>query len=133
MRLMRFITTGLLVQIGRGAPDRADRIVNERLATRAVGKEIDFSFRVRSEDDHFLEQIALSYEMAAIEGLDELSRPAGVNIDLRNQAVAASYKAFEIRRLMAVPSETHDRLFFCPAAVGHGLLRRSLVRSQALD
>ena len=98
--------------LGHGAPDRADRLVNERLATRAVGKEIAFSFQLCSEDDLFLEKIALSYEMAAIEGLDELSRPAGVNADLRNQAVAASYKAFEIRRLMAVPSETQDRLFF---------------------
>ncbi len=101
-----------VTEISHGTLDRADRLVNERLATKDVGKEIDFSFKVCSEDDHFLEQIALSYEMAAIEGLDELSRPAGGNIDLRNQAVAASYKAFEIRRLMAVPSETHDRLFF---------------------
>ena len=98
--------------IGHGAPDRADRLVNERLATKAVGKEIAFSFQECLEDDLFLEQIALSYEMAAIEGLDELSRPADVYADLRNQAVAASYKAFEIRRLMAVPSETPDRLFF---------------------
>ena len=83
-----------VTEISHGTLRRADRLVNERLAKKAVGKEIDFSFKVCSEDDHFLEQIALSYEMAAIEGLDELSRPAGVNIDLRNQAVAASCKAF---------------------------------------
>lgn len=60
--------------LGHGAPDRADRLVNERLATRAVGKEIAFSFQLCSEDDLFLEKIALSYEMAAIEGLDQGKR-----------------------------------------------------------
>ena len=56
--------------------------------------------------------MALAYELAAIEGLDELSRPAGLNRELREQAVAASFRAFDIRRLLPVPVETLDRLFF---------------------
>lgn len=98
--------------VGDDALDRADRLVNERLVSRAVGKQISFSFAVDDADDSFLERVALSYEMAAIEGLDELSRPAGENEALSGQAAAASYKAFDIRRLMPVPQETHDRLIF---------------------
>ena len=56
--------------------------------------------------------MALAFELAAIEGLDELSRPAGLNRELRDQAVAASFRAFDIRRLLPVPEETLDRLFF---------------------
>ncbi len=97
---------------GADALERANRLVNERLATRAVGRQITFSFAVNSEDEPFLERIALAYEMAAIEGLDELSRPSGENRALRDQAVSASYKAFDIRRLMPVPTETNDRLLF---------------------
>jgi superfamily II DNA/RNA helicase len=97
---------------GSKALEHADRLVHERLATRAVGEQIDFSFEVDKGDDSFLERIALAYEMAAIEGLDELSRPSGGNPALRDQAVSASYKAFDIRRLMSVPVETDERLFF---------------------
>ena len=92
--------------------NRADRLLRERLAKKALGKQITFSFEENSDDEQFLEQIALAYEMAAVEGLDELSRPAGENQSLRGQAIAASYKAFDIRRLMAVPNGNHDRLHF---------------------
>lgn len=98
--------------VGAESLERADRLVNERLAYHAVGKQIAFSFAVDEEDDPLLERAALAYEMAAIEGLDELSRPSGENRSLRDQAVSASYKAFDIRRLMSVPTDTHDRLIF---------------------
>lgn len=98
--------------VGAEDLDRADQLVNERLAHRAVGRQIAFSFAVEKEDEPFLERIALAYEMAAIEGLDELSRPSGENHTLRKQAVSASFKAFDIRRLMPIPVEPNDRLFF---------------------
>ncbi len=91
---------------------RAERLVNERLAEHAVGKQITFSFAIEAEDDPLLERTALAYEMAAIEGLDELSRPSGENRALREQAISASCKAFDIRRLMPVPTESNDRLAF---------------------
>lgn len=97
-----------------GADDlkRADRLVSEHLAERAVGAQIAFSFSA-SEDHHaLLERVALAFEMAAIEGLEELSRPSGENMKLRDQATAASFRAFGIRSLQPVPDERHERLFF---------------------
>ena len=98
--------------IGAEELARAGELVNQRLARRAVGKQISFSFEEDSEDEPFLERVALAFELAAIEGLDELSRPAGEREQLRDQAVAASFRAFDVRRLLPVPAETHDRLFF---------------------
>ena len=98
--------------IGAGELARVENLVNERLAHLAVGKQINFSFIQASNDDPLLERAALAFELAAIEGLDELSRAAGENASLRDQAVAASFRAFDIRRLLPVPSETHSRLFF---------------------
>ncbi len=97
-----------------GADDlrRADNLVRQRLAQRAVGMQISFSFTENAKDEPFLQRVALAFELAAIEGLDELSRPAGENRGLRNQGAAASFRAFEIRRLLPVPDETHERLFF---------------------
>ncbi len=101
-----------IAAIGAEELARASDLVRQRLARRAVGKQISFSFEENSEDEPFLERVALAFELAAIEGLDELSRPAGEKQRLRDQAVAASFRAFGVRRLLPVPPETHDRLFF---------------------
>ena len=96
-------------------PDELARVadrVNERLADRAVGRQIAFSFEHAPGDIRLLERAALAYELAAVEGLDELSRPAGQNAALRDQAIAASYRSFEIRRLLPLPTDVHDRLYF---------------------
>ena len=98
--------------LGPDELERAEKLVHERLARRAVGKQIDFCFTESADDEPFLERMALAFELAAIEGLDELSRPAGENRRLRDQAVAASFRAFDIRRLLLVPTETRERLFF---------------------
>ena len=98
--------------IGVDELERAETVVHQRLARRAVGKQISFSFTENAEDEPFLERVALAFELAAIEGLDELSRPSGEDRLLRDQAMAASFRAFDIRRLLPVPEETHDRLFF---------------------
>ena len=91
--------------------ESAEKLARERLAQHAVGQQIAFGFVHNASDDLLLERVALAYEIAVIEGLDELSRPSGTNDALRNQAVAAASKAFDIRRLMPVPESTHDRLF----------------------
>ena len=98
--------------IGSGDLERVEGLVNETLAYRAVGRQISFSFEGTLDDEPLLERVALAFELAAIEGLDELTRPAGDNRDLRSQAVAASYRAFELRRLLSVPAEADERLFF---------------------
>ena len=97
-----------------GAQDirHADDLVNERLAQKAVGQQIAFDFHQSEEDSQLLDRVALAYEFAAIEGLDELSRPAGEDDSLRKRSLEASSRAFNIRRLMPVPETTFDRMFF---------------------
>lgn len=92
---------------------RADDLVNRRLAQKAVGNQIEFSFDpVEGDDDTLLERVVLAYEMAAVEGLEELINISGNDEQLRKQTVAASYKAFNIYRILPVPEETHQRMFF---------------------
>ena len=97
-----------------GASERkyAQRLADQHLAQRAVGKQIRFSFAENAEDESLLGRMALAFELAAIEGLDELSRPDGKSSFLRDQAVAASFRAFELRRLLPVPKKPLGRLFF---------------------
>ena len=101
-----------IAAIGGEDLERADDLVHQRLAQRTVGKQISFAFEESTADEALLERVTLAFELAAIEGLDELSRPAGANRHLRNQAVAASFRAFDIRRLLRVPVMSLERLFF---------------------
>lgn len=92
--------------------NRAEEIVGERLVQKAVGRQISFSFvQTEQEDDALLERVVLAYEMAAIEGLEELSRASGSDKELREQAIAAAYSAFNIRRVLSVSTDTQERLF----------------------
>ena len=91
--------------------NRATELANERLARRAVGRQISFDFDETEADDDLLDRVALAYEMAAIEGLDALSRSSGSDEGLRNQSAAAAYTAFDFRRLFALPPAIEDRLF----------------------
>lgn len=100
-----------LSAIGEEERVRASELVNERLVRRAVGRQIDFAFDETETDETLLDRVALAYEMAAIEGLDALSRPAGGDDALRDQATAASHHAFDIRRLAEIPEGTEERLF----------------------
>jgi replicative superfamily II helicase len=90
---------------------RAAELVNERLVRQAVGRQITFAFAEDEADEGLLERVALAYEMAAIEGLDALSRPDGGDNGLRGQTAAASHHAFDIRRLTPIPENTEERIF----------------------
>lgn len=98
--------------IGKEELELTEEFVNQRLAHQALGKQITFSFSLDGGDNILLERVCLAFEVAAMEGLEELSRPSGENMELRNQAVAASFSAFAIHRLLPVPVECHKRLFF---------------------
>ena len=98
--------------IGAEEVGRANRLINQRLAERALGQQISFSFVEEDLADELLERLLLAYELAAIEGLEDLSHPDGEDEGIRNQAVAGSSRAFDIKRLLPVPEPTLERVFF---------------------
>ena len=98
--------------IGAEEVGLANRLINQRLAERALGQQISFSFVEEDLADELLERLLLAYELAAIEGLEDLSHPDGEDEGIRNQAVAGSSRAFDIKRLLPVPEPTLERVFF---------------------
>ena len=92
--------------------DRAAVLEHECQAKRAAGRQIIFDFAESNGDDKLLNRVALAYEIAAIEGLDAMSRAAGGDQALLEQCVAAACRTFDIRRLFPIPQTTHERLFY---------------------
>ena len=118
--------------MGADELERAANLVHQRLARRAVGRQISFSFPENADDEPFLERVALAFELAAIEGLDELSRPAGQNRHLRDQAVAAFVPGLRYPPAPSGSVGDAGSLVFCASTLRGRLLWRSLVGSAAL-
>ena len=103
--------------IGQPNLERASQLANGRLAKQAVGRQIAFKFDqndtkddlTKSEED-LLGRVALAFELAALEGLDDLVHSGGAQQGLCEQATAASHRAFELRRLLPVPTEAAGRI-----------------------
>ena len=51
----------------------------------------------------FFGRLAMAYEMAAIEGMNDFLNPASNAADFRDQFAAGAYRAFELRRLFPIP------------------------------
>ena len=98
--------------IGATGINRAMQIATQRQASGSTGTQINLAVTETEDDKSLLERAALAFESAAIEGLDELSRPTGKNAALREQAIAASYRAYDSYRLLPVPTEQPESLFF---------------------
>ncbi len=103
--------------IGQSKLEYAARLSNERLAQQAAGRQIAFQFDrpspehdVATSEDDLLRLVALAYEFAALEGLEDFVTSGGASRGLGLQASAALHKAFEVRRLLPVPSEPDRRV-----------------------
>ena len=98
--------------IGQPKINLANELVHQRLARQAVGDQISFSFEAHDDEESRLEDVAEAFDLVAIEGLEELCKPFGSQQTLRDQAMAASFKSFDVRRLQEVPSKLLDRMLF---------------------
>ena len=97
--------------LGDGLREKAMRRAEERLAQRALGGQIRFAFTDSMDDDELLSKVALAYEMAATEGLPALQDASDNSRPLREQCSAGAYRAFGLRRLLALPEQTEERIF----------------------
>lgn len=105
--------------IGREDLRRAHQLLDQRLVVAAVGEQISFDFgdppadsrSDLSADSRLIERVLLAYELAALEGLDEFTHSEGSRAGMREQAVLAASRAFDIRRLAEVPTGELERVF----------------------
>ena len=105
---------------------RAAELVNERLAKSAVGRHIAFDFVEADTDNELLGRVALAYQMATIEGLDELAtqRPPALSSGIRalqpRTAPSISFASYLCPRPCASDFSTSCRYRLWPIAVTVG-------------
>ena len=100
-----------LQAIGADKIDYGHDLVNRLLVNRAVGQQIQFDIKFTVSDWDLLDKLAMAYELASIEGLNDLLNPASQNQFLREQCAAGAYRAFEIRNLYKLPESTEKRIY----------------------
>lgn len=82
-----------------------------RFVSGALGSSV--GFEVHDVDDELLERVATAFELAALDGLQDLLHPRSdkESRDNAEQAMAAAHEAYEFRRVLPVPSEIEGRMF----------------------
>ena len=86
------------------------KLANQLLVDKALGAQIHFQFDYQDTDEDLLARLAMAYEMAAIEGLDDFLNPTSDAQELREQCAAGAYRAFELRRLFSLPDTDEQRV-----------------------
>lgn len=89
---------------------RAHDVANARLIEDALGTQLQLDFDEQPGDPELLERLATAYEIAASEGLDALLHQTNQNEHIARQAMAGAFKAFEIRRVFAIPEDDVSRV-----------------------
>lgn len=102
-----------VLAVGEKNRERGLEVANARLVRSAMGKQMELAFRDRKKDAELLERLSMAYEVAATEGIEALLHPGtdSESRELQSRAHAGAWRAFEIRRLLAVPSKDEERLF----------------------
>ena len=85
-------------------------LANQLLVDKALGSQIHFQFDYQDTDEDLLDRLAMAYEMAAIEGLDDFLNPASDAQEQREQCAAGAYRAFELCRLFSLPDTDEQRV-----------------------
>jgi len=82
-----------------------------RFVSGALGSSVGFEFH--DVDDELLERVATAFELAAVDGLQDLLHPRTDSESRNNaeQAMAAAHEAYEFRRVLPVPSDVEGRMF----------------------
>jgi hypothetical protein len=101
-----------IASIDEASRHRAMEIGKNRLIFEAMGDQIAFDFRENAEDLELLDRTATAYELAAIDGLNALLHPMGDSTqEMREQAEAAAYYAYELRRSQQIPKDIEAKIF----------------------
>jgi len=85
-------------------------LANQLLVDKALGSQIHFQFNYQDTDEDLLDRLAMAYEMAAIEGLDDFMNPTSDAQEQREQCAAGAYRAFELRQLFSLPDTDEQRV-----------------------
>ena len=85
---------------------------NMQLAAQSVGNLIHFGFEPFVEAKPSLRKVLLSYEITAASNLEMLNNVSPENKEIREQVIAASFKAFEILRLYPIPKSRDEQIQF---------------------
>ena len=99
-----------VLAVGDAERDRGLKVADARLVKQAVGQQMLIDFPENGFDNELLQRLAMAYELAAIEGLNAFLNPTSNDEALRKQCSAGAWRAFEIRRLLALPENEIERI-----------------------
>lgn len=90
---------------------RATKAAINRHVRSSIGQQVRLDFDDKVGDEERIHRLATAYEIAAAEGIRALLHPADSSDALRLQAIAGTYRAFDLRRALQIPLDPMGRVF----------------------
>lgn len=100
-----------VLAVGEERRNRGLKVADYRLVRNALKQTVQINFEEQEGDQDILKDLALAYEMAAIEGLNTIINPTDGDDTLRNQCLAGAFRSFEIQRIVDVPADTENKIY----------------------
>jgi len=97
--------------IGEKSLTAATEAARFRFVSGALGSSVQWE--AHDVDDDLLERVATAFELAAVDGLQDLLHPRADEESKQNaeRAMAGAHEAYEFRRVLPVPFESEGRMF----------------------
>jgi hypothetical protein len=98
--------------LGEGTVEIALAAADAKRVREAVGQHLRLSTSVLPDEDRLIERVALAFELAASESLNELAHPSLTPDNAKRAlAQAGAFRAYELRSVLPVPTEHAERIF----------------------
>jgi len=101
-----------VLSITKDDRERGKLVSDVRLVLRAIGTQVDIDFDEQENDSDLLRRLALSYEIAAIEGINDYIYPLQGDKELIAQCASGAWRAFELIRLFSLPQNDIDKIHY---------------------
>lgn len=99
--------------VGDDNLNRAQEVARVRLVRFAVGHQMKIDLEEKDTDNEVIKRVATAYELTVIEGLNSVLHPSGDSQgdQLRQQALAGAFSAYNLYRVLPVPTEAEEKIF----------------------
>lgn len=101
-----------VLSINKAERDRGKLVSDVKLVSKAIGNQLEINFQEQESDSDLLRRLSLSYEIAAIEGMNDFLNPLQGQKELVAQCASGAWRAFEILRLIDIPLNDIDKVHF---------------------
>ncbi|MEC7277974.1 MAG: DEAD/DEAH box helicase [Bdellovibrionota bacterium] len=101
-----------VASIDTAKKEKAFEFLNRKLVENSLSSYVELDLKEANDYTDTLKKLSLAYELAALEGLKYFTNSSLDNEDKKKSFIAGSWKAYEVKRVLPIPSSIKDKIFY---------------------